>query len=319
MGIFSRLTSGTPFSADRRQSRKAGRTRRATSGKHHNTPTADPTSPPTRAAEAKPTAPSNARAGDQAASLRAAVAEREAPTRTRQTSTNGNGHHPQRNGSSSDRARNRPDDPSATADPSDQPLAGRLASTTDDDIRPLRNKQELFDELQRNYRDLVALVRKVDSHLDTQTERSKSLAEIAERFDRTLPAIERLGETPDKLDELRAEINTIVKQTRADADQRAARIEKVVSGVVERLEAQARDQHQLVSTMAEFRETIGELSSSTRESGVAVRELARSVRERDQALVSQITSVKTRVTIGFAAVAAIAGAAAVLAAIALNA
>jgi len=310
MGIFSKLTSGTPFSANRRQTRKAGRSPRPAGGSQRTDPSA---------AEAKPAdrsgPPSSARSGDQAASLRAAVAERQAPPLARHASANGNGHHPPPNGSHT----NRPAQPAAATEPSDQPLAGRLASTTDDDIRPLRNKQELFDELQRNYRDLVALVRKVDSHLDTQTERSKSLAEIAERVDRTLPAIERLGETPDKLDELRNEINTIVKQNKADADQRAARIEKVVSDVVGRLEAQARDQHQLVSTMAEFRETIGELSSSTRESGVAVRELARSVRERDQALVGQITSVKRRVTVGFAAVAVIAGAAAVLAAIALTA
>lgn len=176
----------------------------------------------------------------------------------------------------------------------------------DDNIKPLRNKQELFDELQRNYREVVRLVRKVDTHLDTHNERSDKLAAIATRLDRAIPAIERLGETPERIDALRAELNQIVQRAQGAADERAAKIERVVKNVVDRLESQALDQQRLVATMAEFRETMGELATTNRESGAAVRELARTVRERDTTMNAQLGSIRTRVTVGLALIGAVA-------------
>ena len=42
-----------------------------------------------------------------------------------------------------------------------------------------RNRQELVKELQKNYAEVLGLVRKVDDHLDTQTHRSERLLELA--------------------------------------------------------------------------------------------------------------------------------------------
>jgi DNA repair exonuclease SbcCD ATPase subunit len=260
------------------------------------------------AAAAKPAATKehkNTPAPDQAQQLRSAVAVAEKPA---ENAANGTTPKAQRGFALADDAHTR----------NDREPDHELVRNGDAEFKPLRNKQELFEELQKNYREVVQLVRKVDTHLDEDADRSRKLADIADRVDRTLPSIEKLGETPARIDALRTELTTILKQTRDNADQRAAKIEKAVGGVVQRLEAQQHEQQRLVSTMAEFRETMGELASSTRESGSAVRELARSVRERDQTLSKQIGSVRTRLTIGLSAIGLLSAAAVAIAASSLT-
>jgi len=45
---------------------------------------------------------------------------------------------------------------------------------------PPKSKQELIAEIQRNYQEVLELVRKVDSHLDDSSERSKRLFDLAQ-------------------------------------------------------------------------------------------------------------------------------------------
>ncbi len=192
-----------------------------------------------------------------------------------------------------------------------------LGDAASSELKPLRNKQELFDELQRNYRDLVSLVRKVDNHLDEQTNRSERMAVIAERLDRTIPAIEALGETPAKLDELRADIERLVNDSQLAADRRVETMERAVGAIAERLDRQHEQQQQLVGTMAQFRETMAEVAQTNADTGSTLKSLSDSIARRDGELAGRLGGLEKRITIGVVVLGALAAGAITLAVISM--
>ncbi|QKK09825.1 MAG: hypothetical protein HND58_17805 [Planctomycetota bacterium] len=83
-----------------------------------------------------------------------------------------------------------PDDELEGFDPGREPLP---------EIKPPRSRQELIAELQRNYQEVLGIVRKVDSHLDEQGQRSGRMAEIAERFPQAADDLSHLREGQDSV------------------------------------------------------------------------------------------------------------------------
>ncbi|GAB4552356.1 MAG: hypothetical protein Tsb0013_14620 [Phycisphaerales bacterium] len=128
-------------------------------------------------------------------------------------------------------------------------------------IAPPRNKQELFEELQRNYRDVVDLVKKVDAHLDRNERRAQEMLSIAQRIDETLPTIEQFpGMVRQQLDELKTEVVGAIEASSAKGDARGAQLQQTLSTIGERIDSTSASHTQLVATMAGFRETLGELA-----------------------------------------------------------
>ena len=155
------------------------------------------------------------------------------------------------------------DDP--LEDASDEAL--RAVSRRVDLAPPPRTKQELFEDLQKNYREAVELIRKVDGHLDRDETRAEQLMTIARRVDDTLPSLER---TPEHLARLGEQIVEAIRASAAADEKRVARIEDGLGRIVSTLERSSGAQVELTATMAAFRETLTDIDHSNRRSAQAL-------------------------------------------------
>ena len=198
------------------------------------------------------------------------------------------------------------------------PVVVRGGESDDADIKAPRNKQELFEELQKNYREVVSLIRKVDNHLDEQHRRSARVAEIAERLDGLSGSIQQAGMVPERIDDLKDTIQNALETTEKGTAERTERVRVAVEQVGEALVASSDQQSKLTHTMAEFRQTIGDLSDATGQSSDAMRTLMDSVVERDKALAEELRATRSRVIVAVGAIGVVALAAVVVAIVALT-
>lgn len=186
------------------------------------------------------------------------------------------------------------------------------------DVKAPRNKQELFEELQKNYREVVGLIRKVDNHLDEQNQRSVRMMQIAERMDSLSGAIEQAGAVPQKIDELKSTIESALRTTEQGTAERTERVRQAVEEVGTALVASSDQQSKLTHTMAEFRQTIGDLSEATGQSSSAMRTLMDSVIERDKAFAEELRVTRSRVIIAVGILGAVSLSAVVVAILAIT-
>lgn len=152
-----------------------------------------------------------------------------------------------------------------------------------------RSKQELIEELHRNYQEVLGLIRKLDTHLDQSRDRSESFADVADQYARLAPVIESL---PDRLAEESSKLSTDLRagfaEEGAASRELLGRIESAIVHVGTDIERSTNQQGQLVQTMAEYRESLTDLSHSSRAACESVREAQVSSAERDQALLNQL-------------------------------
>lgn len=192
------------------------------------------------------------------------------------------------------------------------PSAGELARTAaeDEPVHVPRNRQELFEELQKNYREVVDLIRKVNTHLDREQHRSARMMSIAERVEEIVPTIQ---EMPDSINTHATRLNREVVQALRDSnladERRTQRLENALNGISSHLASGSESQKDLIQTMAQFRETMGELSNENQRTGSVLRDAQdRSVR-REEEMVKLISSSKRwgviglSITVGVAVVA----------------
>ncbi|TVQ59357.1 MAG: hypothetical protein EA379_10935 [Phycisphaerales bacterium] len=126
-----------------------------------------------------------------------------------------------------------------------------------------RNKQELIVELQKNYTEVLELVRKVNTHLDRESERTAKLMTI----------VERIPDALDALPELRDQTKRAVETLRESSEQSARRDEKVQSALThirDRLDDARETETHLVGTLTEFRGSLQDMAHSSERSSGAI-------------------------------------------------
>lgn len=128
---------------------------------------------------------------------------------------------------------------------------------------PKRSKQEVIEELQRNYREVVQLIGRVNEHMDQADDRSKTIVELAQR---ALEANQRLPETVALAIEKAQAHQVDALQAIAQAhEQGTERLDTSIARVGIQMEVASESHEQLCDTMASFRETMYEVSvTSTR-------------------------------------------------------
>ncbi|MCR9215645.1 MAG: hypothetical protein NXI14_00445 [bacterium] len=152
-----------------------------------------------------------------------------------------------------------------------------------------RNKQELIEELHRNYREVLGLVRKLDNHLDDARERSETIAEVSKRYEELAPAIQHLPrEIRNAAETINADLRKAVGDEGSATRELLDRIESAIVHVGTDIERSTDQQGQLVQTMAEFRESLLDLSRSSTAACEAVRDFEQRAVERDNAMLGQI-------------------------------
>jgi len=143
-----------------------------------------------------------------------------------------------------------------------------------------RSRQEMLGELQKNYAEVLELVRKVSGHLDKQDERAARLMEIAERLPAAMDALPQIRE--QNAQTLSA-LNRLVELGVAEGESSRAATDELAS-IKTRLEQARETELELVSTMASFRESVSDVSRASERVGVAVEGLDRRGAQRDAQL-----------------------------------
>ncbi|MCA9312307.1 MAG: hypothetical protein KDA21_13920 [Phycisphaerales bacterium] len=163
----------------------------------------------------------------------------------------------------------------------------------DSPVSTPQNKRELMEELQKNYREVVSLVRKVNTHLDRVETRSTHLMDVADRLE---PALDRLAEDlrshgEDALAahrDMTAEVISAIRNHLRAGLEGQQQLVRAVQAVGEQISTTATAQSQLVTTMAHFRETMNGIARSNEHAGHVLESLRDASQERDQALTSAI-------------------------------
>ncbi|TVQ60507.1 MAG: hypothetical protein EA378_11600 [Phycisphaerales bacterium] len=151
-----------------------------------------------------------------------------------------------------------------------------------------KNKQELLSELQKNYAEVVSLVRKVDQHLDAQDRRSARLMEIAESIPSALEALPAIRAESEKIGE-RLDALLHAQQTQsADAQSiRKAQVE-ALGDVRSLLESSREAEHRVAESLDQFRGTIGSMSEATGTLGTVLHKMRESDEKRDDRLAALV-------------------------------
>ncbi len=246
--------------------------------------------------EAKPVAPESARSqGDQASRLREEVIKSLEPQTDHETS--GSEREESAAGRTS-REEARDVDLSSDADNELQSTTETGEETGDGSFdsqaltrkgRSPRSKQELIEELHRNYLEVLGLVRKLDGRLDEARGRSEALTEITEVYAKLAPLFESL---PQQIREhtqaLGADLRSAVTEEGSAARELLERIESAIVHVGTDIERSTNQQGRLVQTMAEFREGLTDLSKTSMAACEAVRDSEARAARRDEAMLNQL-------------------------------
>jgi methyl-accepting chemotaxis protein len=185
----------------------------------------------------------------------------------------------------------------------EQQQTGEMANGRAPIVAP-RNRQELIKELQKNYTEVVGLVRKVDDHLDTQTHRSERLLELAERSARNMDALPELVEQNKRVADALNDLIELTRDARTRSDAAADRLNKTA---IQQLESGQRQtaalqtmqatlhrsgeaEQEMARSIGGFNETLSEMSSSTRDLGDTIGQLRETDAEREAELAKLVSS-----------------------------
>ena len=165
----------------------------------------------------------------------------------------------------------RPEQP-VNVDAQRQPLNGAIDPT----LRP-KSRQQVVAELQKSYKDVTDLVKKVNLHLDEQDKRSRRMLDIAERVPRALDQIPNLSDNSSKM------VDTLTQMAKADriarerTDMAIEAHGRALDSIGQRLASGEDTEKRVAGALGDLNTTIGHMTGATDQLSVAIR----SVQERD--------------------------------------
>ncbi len=167
-----------------------------------------------------------------------------------------------------------------------------------------KNRQELLNELRKNYTEVLGLVRKVDTHLDEQSRRSERLLELAEKSARQLEVLPELAESNRRVADALADL---VELTRDARTRNEAAMDRLTKNAVQQLETAQRQTSALQSvqasmhrsseasiemaqSMSGFGQTLGDVAASTRDLGDTIAAMRETDAEREAELARLVSN-----------------------------
>jgi hypothetical protein len=183
----------------------------------------------------------------------------------------------------------------------------------DKPLNSKKAKQEMLAELQKNYKEVLELVRRVQSHLDTQEERSARLMEIVERIPEALDEIPERRAQTERLIQAVEKVAEVGKGSQ-DVSQQSLR---ELAKANEQLARSAQADGELVTAMGEFRAAAETMASDNQRAAGAVKDMARRSAERDEQLADAVADGRRWLVIGVTVTAVAAAFAVILSALAL--
>ncbi|MEM7628405.1 MAG: hypothetical protein AAF995_01465 [Planctomycetota bacterium] len=143
------------------------------------------------------------------------------------------------------------------------------------------SRKEVVAELQKNYTEVLEIVRKVDQHLDRQEERARELMTLAERTAKAVESLPAMREQGEQLN------RAVTDLTKAAAEQHAGVCdgqERIAQSVIEQT-GTLRGQTEAIGSLHEsVRETVGGMTQATGRLGDAIATIRDAEREREAQL-----------------------------------
>ncbi len=121
-----------------------------------------------------------------------------------------------------------------------------------------RSRQELIEELQRNYTEVLGLVRKVDNHLDEQRDRGERLLAITRAVPDALDAVPALRTQADAIGRT---VERLVEVARASDEHAVAAVNELIA-LGERLRSIDARGEALTGAVGEFRGSVQAMARS---------------------------------------------------------
>jgi hypothetical protein len=149
-------------------------------------------------------------------------------------------------------------------------------------------RHEAMAELQRNYNEVITLVRKVDAHLDKADMRSQRLVDLAER---TASSLEALPSLRDQQSELNETVGRLLEATRESQHRHEAALQRQnaafddVRRIAEHAEA---GQQRLSGALDQFSGSMTSVGDATGRLGDAIASLRQTDLDREAELVRMV-------------------------------
>lgn len=167
-----------------------------------------------------------------------------------------------------------------------------------------RNRQELVNELRKNYTEVLGLVRKVDGHLDEQSIRSQRLLDLAESSARHLESLPEIAEQNRRVADA---LNDLIELTRDARTRSELATERLTKTAVQQLESAQRQtaalqsmqaslhrsgeaEDRMAASISEFNTTLSDMSASTRDLGDTIASMRETDAEREAELARLVAS-----------------------------
>ncbi len=149
-----------------------------------------------------------------------------------------------------------------------------------------RSRQEIVEEVQQSYKEIVGLVKRVNEHLDRADKRAEEIDRVALRVaEATEKLPEAIAEATGRYHEAQIAALQEIAERQTDG---AQRVETTVAQLGVQMEVASQSHEQLVTTMADFRETMGDVSESNARTAVALDASIEQKREADDRLARMI-------------------------------
>lgn len=149
---------------------------------------------------------------------------------------------------------------------------------------PPKSKQEMLAEIQRNYQEVLELVRKVDGHLDTSSERAQRLVELAERVPDGMTTLTELKGQNEVLTHAIERVTQVV----ASADGHASATTEQLREIAQRIDESARRGEELAGAVIEFHDILTQMAGSGSRLNDVMERIQREASSREERLVTLI-------------------------------
>jgi hypothetical protein len=181
---------------------------------------------------------------------------------------------------------------------------------------PKMTKQEMVEELERNYREVLDLVRRVKDHLDREEPRATRVMEVAERVESVLPAVESLAERiGEGQDHAATRIVEAIETSDHARTESVQRLEQILSDLHANIEAGGMTHQRIATELDGLGEHVSELAEASVMSSRALRAIRDGASDRDTKFVSSIEIARKSIVRAIWIGAAVVGGALIIAAI----
>lgn len=154
-----------------------------------------------------------------------------------------------------------------------------------------RSRQEMIEELEKNYKEVLDLVRRVKDHLERQDERTERFLRVADQVEAAMPAVQRLPEdVAAQTKQVGESVVNAIEKSEARRAEFGDRLEESLRGIGSHVARAEEIQQSLVSSVDGLSGSVTGVARSSAKASEALTAMNERAQQRDE----QITDVIER-------------------------